>query len=245
MEEKGSDKPRARYVWDPDKLSWVETAEEVTPNKTRPEEVSVESTLEEGFEEVPTGDSTVEAVTETGNLVYRGALIRLGAIIIDYIVLSIIGFIIAQIPGLGDNRMLSITYTTWIMLAIGLVYFAGFWSWRGQTLGKIIVGARVVRSDGSPISPGNAVLRYLFYLVPTFTPILFFAAYISGWIPLPAAIVGLIIIATSSRKRGLHDRIAGTVVINTRAQVLLDYADEEEYEEVNEAEEEAEALEDN
>jgi len=213
--EERSAEPRAGYVWDPDKLAWVETVEEPIV-----EEVPAEITREEGSAEIAEGADLVEAVIEAEGLVYRGVLIRLGAFVIDFIALIIIAAILTAIVGTES------TVADYLPPAVGFIYFVGFWSWRGQTLGKMVIRAKIVKSDGSTIGFGNAILRYLFYLVPFFAPILFFASRVSGYVAMIGAIVGLIIIALSSRKQGLHDMIAGTYVIDSRAMLLEPYIDE-------------------
>jgi hypothetical protein len=40
--------------------------------------------------------------------------------------------------------------------------------WKGQSLGKQIMGNRVVRSDGSPVNPGSSFLRNLLRFADTF-----------------------------------------------------------------------------
>lgn len=224
--EEGSAEPRAGYVWDPDKLAWVRSTEPKgeestadlsqssveTRGESSPAEAAVEAEGEEG---------TVEATVEVEGLVYKGALIRLLAFAIDLIAIFIIAFIPAAIAGTES------TVAAYLPLAVGLIYFVGFWSWRGQTPGKMVIRAKIVKSDGSPIGFGNAILRYLFYLIPFFAPILFFASRVVALLPILAvATVGLIIIVMSSRKRGLHDMIAGTCVIDSRAIVLEPYTDE-------------------
>ena len=224
-QEKESTGARSRYVWDPQKLAWVETVEEPpqeepAPETTRRRQVQaktvVESPREDVVEEISMEPEPVEAVVEAGVLQYRGAWLRLAALIVDFIILSIIMVIIGQITD----------YPPWTGVIVGFVYFVGFWSWRGQTLGKMIIGAKIVKADGSPITFVNAILRYLFYLIPGFAPILFLITGISWfsrnitWITILAAIVGLVVIGFSRNKRGIHDLIASTCVINTRARVL-------------------------
>ncbi len=174
-------------------------------------EAAVEAEGEEG---------AVEAAIEAEGLEYRGALIRLLAFVIDLIALIIIATIFGAIFGTESDVV------TYLSLVIGFIYYIGFWSWRGQTPGKMVIHAKIVKSDGSTIGFGNAILRYLFYLVPYFAPILFFAGLAVPLLPLPVTIVGLIIIVMSSRKQGLHDMVAGTYVIDSRAIVLEPYTDE-------------------
>ena len=179
--------------------------------ESSPAEAVVEAEGEEGV---------VEAAIEAEGLEYKGALARLLAFVIDFIALIIIAAALTAI--VGDESDVA----TYLSLAAGFIYFVGFWSWRGQTPGKMVIRAKIVKSDGSRIGFGNAILRYLFYLIPSFAPILFFAGFAVGLLPLPVAIVGLIIIVMSSRKQGLHDMIAGTYVIDSRAIVLEPYTDE-------------------
>lgn len=84
------------------------------------------------------------------------------------------------------------------LLQLGsIVYYVGFWTWRGQTPGKMLLGLRIVR-DSDAVKPGLArsILRYVGYII-------------SG-IPL---FLGFIWIAFDGRKQGWHDKISGTVVL--------------------------------
>jgi uncharacterized RDD family membrane protein YckC len=75
----------------------------------------------------------------------------------------------------------------WILL---VAYLTGGWS-TGRTLGKQIVGLRVVRSDGSPLGFLRALLRAL--LCASFFP-------------------ALLLALVNRRNRGLEDVALGTVV---------------------------------
>ncbi len=89
------------------------------------------------------------------------------------------------------------------LVAMGLVgavmaagYFLFFWSLSGQTLGKLLTGARVVDRRGGALGFGRAALRL--------------AATLVAALPLGAGFIGL---WTDPERRGWHDRIAGTKVI--------------------------------
>jgi uncharacterized RDD family membrane protein YckC len=69
----------------------------------------------------------------------------------------------------------------------------------GATPGKMAMGLKVVRPDGSGIQIGRAVGRY-------------FAKMLSGMI----LYIGYIMVGFDSQKRGLHDMICETRVIKTR-----------------------------
>lgn len=234
MVEESQDKPRARYVWDRDKLAWVEAEEEPISEKPAKEASMVEAMHEGAIEELAPEAPAIDASEEPEEeeLQYRGAWIRLAALLVDGIIIAIINVIGSQIFGTES------ALASWLIPIICAIYFIGSWTWRGQSLGKLVIGAKIVRIDGSPIGVGRAVLRYLGYFV-----YLLIARFIPGpdYTFLIVIAVGLFIVAFNRRKRGLHDLIAGTVVINSRPKPLEDYEDEEEeYEEAYEADEEGE-----
>jgi uncharacterized RDD family membrane protein YckC len=78
-----------------------------------------------------------------------------------------------------------------------LVYFPWFWVRGGQTPGMKIMHIRVVRdADGGPIGWGAAILRLVGY-----------------WVNQLVFYIGFIWIFVDKRRRGWHDLIASTVVI--------------------------------
>jgi len=211
--EEGSGKREVRYVWDPQKLAWVEVAG--APTK----EVVVEPWKEPEVEQVTPEEvpgENVQAEALAGELVpeYKGTLIRVGGACVDLIILLVVGVIVG-----GIARQFVDGLPFWITLVYSLLYFVGFWSWRGQTPGKMLIGARVVRRDGSPIGLGWSLLRYLLYWMPFFGPIVLLAALVSGWFVFLLPLITLVVTALTREKRGIHDFVAGTVVINTRGKV--------------------------
>ncbi len=73
---------------------------------------------------------------------HAGFWIRLGAFLIDVILLSIVSWGI-----------------------VNVAYFVGMWAWKGQTLGQLVANVKVVRTDGQPCDLRTAVIRFLGYLV--------------------------------------------------------------------------------
>ena len=128
---------------------------------------------------------------ELGGLDYAGFWMRFLAIFIDGLILLIPNIVLAAAVDAPGNTLLSI--------ALGLVYTVGFWTARGATPGKMAVGIEITTVDGEEIDFGKAFLRYIGYFVSTIT---------LG--------IGYLMIAFTGQKRGLHDYIAGTVVIKTR-----------------------------
>ena len=135
---------------------------------------------------------------------YGGFWIRLVAYIIDSILLSFAGAVIGGIFGgaavIADGDANSISVGSGLLgLVIAWLYFALLESSeRGATVGKMAMGLRVVTDQGQRLSFMNATGRY-------------FAKIISALI----FCIGFIMIAFTDRKRGLHDMIAGTLVIRT------------------------------
>jgi len=204
----GSTERKPKYVWDSQKLAWVEEAEPPTATPveevTEVTEVTVEPTQKKGSKKAPARVIPVEVAAEAEGMQYRGALIRLLAFAIDLGVVALVSWILRKIsPALPSA----------VFFAIFFIYFVGFWGWRGQTLGKMLIRAKVVRLNGSRIGLLRSLLRFLVYFL-----YLFVIAILKGGI-IVYVIVGLIallIIAFTKKRRGLHDFVAGTVVINSR-----------------------------
>lgn len=137
---------------------------------------------------------------------YAGFWLRVVAYIIDAIIVGIVGFVIGMIFGVGavstgtdisdptggGNMLLNL-----ISIAIGVAYFAGMESSSWQaTVGKKALGLVVTDLNGQRISLGRAIGRY-------------FGKILSALILL----IGFIMVAFTERKQGLHDMLAGTLVL--------------------------------
>jgi uncharacterized RDD family membrane protein YckC len=144
----------------------------------------------------PVGQTAPAAVGPAAGVpgvVYAGFWIRFVAFIIDSIILTVIQIPISLIiEGTGVLLLMG--------LLVGIVYDVGFWVANdGATPGKMALGIKVRMANGEPIDVGPALLRYV-------------GLYLSALILL----IGYIMIAFTPQKRGLHDYIAGTVVVKTR-----------------------------
>lgn len=133
-------------------------------------------------------------------LEYAGFWIRLGAAVIDFVILLSILYLIFY----AFSKSISFAIPSWLFIPlldfifwlIHITYFVVFWTWRGQTPGKMITGIKIIRTDSSPVTWIYAFRRYLGCIVSTI--ILF---------------IGFIWIAFDSRKQGWHDKIADTYVV--------------------------------
>jgi uncharacterized RDD family membrane protein YckC len=149
----------------------------------------------------------VDTKTDTSALEFAGFWIRLAAFIIDGIIAGIlVGAIMAimfpftWIPLFGgDAHWIPFyrgTVQNIISNGVNFAYVVAFWTWRGQTPGKMLLNIKVIRTDGSNISLGYAILRYLGYLI---------SGFVLG--------LGFLWIAFDARKQGWHDKIADTYVV--------------------------------
>lgn len=140
---------------------------------------------------------------------YAGFWIRFVAYVIDAVILAIaltvINTPIELMMGLGRNigdptRMVGMFgVVSLINIAIQCAYYTYFVSTRGATPGKMVMGLKVIRSDGSMPTAGQAAARYFCYILNGFT-----------------LLIGFIMAGFDDQKRGLHDRICDTRVIYAR-----------------------------
>ncbi|HEX9897309.1 MAG TPA: RDD family protein [Dehalococcoidales bacterium] len=143
---------------------------------------------------------------------YAGFWWRLGAFIIDGVILWGINYLMAGLWNLATDlpwgglteQMLEAGTTTAPLWALRIIiffvvqvgYFVCFWAWRGQTPGKWVMRIKITQFDGSPIGWGSAFLRYCGYIISAV--ILF---------------IGFIWVGFDSRRQGIHDKIAETFVV--------------------------------
>jgi len=132
---------------------------------------------------------------------YAGFWIRFGALLIDVIVIGIVFYVpLTLIYGgeywVGDQWF----YGFWdFMLSYILPFVATIWFWLRYfgTPGKMALRLKIVdATTGGKLSLGQAVGRYF--------------AYIVAAIPL---LLGYIWVGIDKRKQGLHDKLAGSVVV--------------------------------
>lgn len=157
-----------------------------------------------------------EGVAQPGRFVYGGFWRRFVAKFIDGIILGLAG-VVANM-GLGVLLYGTANYfrpdtttippTTLVLfqglsmligIVLGLIYALFFIRKYSATPGKMAMGLKLVRADGSSLSVGRIIGRH-------------FAEWISGIILL----IGYIMAAFDDEKRALHDRICDTRVIKLR-----------------------------
>jgi uncharacterized RDD family membrane protein YckC len=145
-----------------------------------------------------------------------GFFSRTIAFVLDLFLLAILGlmiglviFIVLHFFRYGDilNFMASLlgvdnqigqffAFISPILFLIVLLYFVFFWSLVGYTPGKALLGLRIVRQDGRPLSVRRALVRYLGY-----------------WVSAIPLFLGFIWVLVDRQHEGWHDKIADTHVI--------------------------------
>jgi uncharacterized RDD family membrane protein YckC len=97
--------------------------------------------------------------------------------------------------------------------AVYLIYEAVQLAVWGRTVGKRLTGVRVVSADGARLRPSQALVRSAVYALPPAArpvPVLNVVAGLF-WI----AEIGLLF--EGAHRQALHDRVAGTLVVDTRS----------------------------
>jgi uncharacterized RDD family membrane protein YckC len=136
---------------------------------------------------------------------------RVGAYVIDYLVMAAVTCPIGMAVGAltaftegGEGGEGASASTLAMQMILNVVAVIGGWlyyallessSWQG-TVGKKLLGIRVTDEYGNRIGFGKATGRY-------------FAKIISSII----CLVGFIMVAFTEKRQGLHDMIAGTLVL--------------------------------
>ena len=159
----------------------------------------------------------VHDVRDQGDIVLASRLARLGASLLDSVII-VVPLMAIAIPAYSDfvarsqgrpaasgepsdvlMGILGLAFIAFAIVQLVLLYR------NGQTVGKKLVGIKIVRSDGSRASfPRLLGLRY-------------FVPSLIGAIPLLGPFFSLanVLFIFGEERRCLHDRIADTIVVNT------------------------------
>jgi uncharacterized RDD family membrane protein YckC len=127
----------------------------------------------------PNAPSTAVTLPEALAYPKAGFWERMGAAFLDCVLVGIVGAVTGP-----------------FVLVVALAYFAGMWAWKGTTIGGIVLGLKVVRVDGKPVTFAVSLVRAL---AAAFSVVVLF--------------LGFLWIAWDQEKQGWHDRIAGTIVL--------------------------------
>ena len=170
---------------------------------------------EDWDDEVPSDEELEAALAEgdglpeegPGSLASVGAR-ALGRFIDVFLVFNVAGVLSLVIVNPSDDPGFGTTlFLATIFFAIAGIYETAMVAWRGQTLGKLLMGTRIVRrSDGDTPIVTEAAVRFAVPTLPLYVP------YIGQFVW-----VGVYLSAIpNARKQGFHDKAAGTLVVRTR-----------------------------
>ena len=140
---------------------------------------------------------------------YVGLLTRVVAFVLDAALINLVAIIVAvgaslilsllHLPKDLKTILIAIAGGAYVLWSIG--YFVTFWSTTGQTPGSRALQLRVVTANGGRLKPRHGVVRCI--------------GVVLAALPLFA---GYLLIPFDSKRRGFHDRLAGTLVIEAPQQ---------------------------
>lgn len=94
------------------------------------------------------------------------------------------------------GALTALSHLPLVFVLLWLIYHVGMWTWKGTTIGGVVMGIKIVRLDGQPIDFAVALVRSLASIFSAL--VLFLGFFWAGW---------------SREKRSWHDLIAGTIVV--------------------------------
>ena len=116
---------------------------------------------------------------------------RFIAFIIDMVIINLIGGII----GAGGANIFMVSGPLGILIGIGYQWYF-LTRYNGQTPGKMVMDTRIIKTDGTPITDADAIIRAIGYLV--------------NWLSMT---VGFWWAFIDKNNQGWHDKLANTYVI--------------------------------
>jgi uncharacterized RDD family membrane protein YckC len=146
-----------------------------------------------------------KAMPGTETPAYQGLVTRTIAFAVDAAVINLVALAVGVAVGLAlsildlpsgvETALYAVGGVVYFLWTVG--YFVTCWSANGQTPGNRLLHIRVCDADdGTPLSPWHSFLRLVFLMLAA--------------LPLFA---GFLPILFDDRRRGLHDMLAGTVVV--------------------------------
>lgn len=141
---------------------------------------------------------------------------RIFAVIIDYIVLGFSSLFIAGAwvyswiapTGLATNPIMApvlglimIIMTLFLVIILWIPYAIILETWRGQTIGKMILGIVVVKENGEPCTFAAALLRNVLRLIDVLPQFY---------------LIGFIFMALAEKRQRIGDRLANTIVVRIK-----------------------------
>lgn len=138
----------------------------------------------------------------TSPRVFASFLDRLAAHIIDSIVIGLVSGVFVSIGGFSYSQNHFNYSGLGLGTLAGIAYILYFWIKQdGQTIGKKVMGIKIVTTTGKPIDFSVALTRYIGYML---SGLIFNLGYL--WV------------IFDTYKQGWHDKLANTYVVKTDSQ---------------------------
>jgi uncharacterized RDD family membrane protein YckC len=109
---------------------------------------------------------------------------------------TLYGLIGQRVVQSSPFREIVVVVTALIGVGVAVGYPVVFWVLLGQTPGKLLMGVRIARTNGKPLTIGRALLRYLGY-----------------WLSAIPLGLGFFWVLVDDQRQGWHDKLADTYVI--------------------------------
>ena len=167
-----------------------------------------------------------QAGVVAGGAALAEPLNRIGARLVDFILWIVVSLIINLIflggAALGTGSRNGSSYIVYVfsqIVVLGLtagyeIFLVGT---RGATLGKMALGIKVTREDGSPPDFQVAALRIAPYVVLGFLgAIIPLVGVIFGLIEFVVLVVSLVFLFTDPKRQTVWDKVAKTLVVNAK-----------------------------
>jgi uncharacterized RDD family membrane protein YckC len=141
---------------------------------------------------------------------------RFGAFFIDLIIKWTYVFVISAVFSIDFN--INTTLLTFLIFTPFLLYsFLLEWLNKGQSIGKLLLGIRVIGIDGNPPSVSQCAIRWMFLLVDAYLFALFtFVNPLFAGLMFFSPLVGALFIAIGKNQQRLGDIAAQTYIVRAK-----------------------------
>ncbi len=140
---------------------------------------------------------------------------RFGAYFIDWGIKIIYIVIIANTLDVGVKG--SVLFSFLIYIPFYLYSFVLEWLNKGQTIGKMLVGIKVIGSDGNPPTVSQCAIRWMFLFVDSYMfALLVFMNPMFGFFVVLSPLVGCLFIILTQQNQRIGDIAAQTYIVQAK-----------------------------
>lgn len=177
-------------------------------------------------------DATIDIVTpENISFRYRvaGPFRRLPAFLIDLMLRVGVWMAVMFLLGIAD--LIDVVDSAFGIAFVLILIFVMEWLygglletfWNGQTVGKRVMGIRVLSTDGQPINGLQAMMRNILRFADMMPLIPFSAVFdLPSAVPIPTFVIGLVAPLMNQRFQRLGDIVCGTMVVIEERGVMFE-----------------------